>query len=252
MTDKKFIVGNWKMNLSPQEAASLVHDISNNFTAHAQCEMVLCPPFPYLLPSAAALANTQIALGAQDISNQDKGAFTGDVAGGMLKDCGCKYVIIGHSERREYHNEDAELLIAKLEQAFKQQLIPILCLGEPLAMREAGQADEFLHSQLEQVLAKLANHPQIKQLIIAYEPIWAIGTGAIATDDIIWQTHAAIKHCLKAYQLTGSAVLYGGSVKAANAGAILGLDNVDGVLVGGASLDAGGFIEIYASAAQFV
>lgn len=223
----KIIVANWKMNgASKADAASLVEAIApdkNN-------QIIICPPFT-LLDYIGNILPDGILLGAQDCHDKISGAYTGNISAEMLKGLGCKYVIIGHSERRAYHGESNYLLRDKITAAHEQGLIPIYCIGETLEQRESGVTNDVLSEQIEQGL------PNDVPAIIAYEPVWAIGTGKTATSDIIAETHGFIAGILP----EGTSILYGGSVKADNAGEIMSIAHVDGVLVGGASLDAASF-----------
>ncbi len=228
---KKQIVGNWKMNTTRGQAAALVKALMSKVGAgDARFDMVLCPPFVWLADSAEIVKNTAIGLGAQDCHAAEKGAFTGDSAAPMLKELGCSHVIVGHSERRQYHQETSSQVKAKAEQALKSGLLPIICVGESDAERAVGRQEEIVARQLDESL------PGEGRFIIAYEPVWAIGTGKTATTDDVRIMHNFIRNRIDPAR--GIAILYGGSVKAANAAAILALPHVDGVLVGGASLDA--------------
>ena len=229
-----YIVANWKMNGSLESA----HDFCTTFTKFyregtTENTVVLCPSSPYLTFVNGALTGTDIALGAQDCSGADKGAFTGETSAQMLGDVGCDYVIIGHSERRQHHKEPNELLRSKIQRALDEGLNPIFCIGESEADFEAGKTQDILKEQLK-ALSPFENEGR---LIVAYEPVWAIGTGKVASLDDIQTTCAFLKEELvSAYDLAAP-ILYGGSVKANNAKEIMDLEAVDGVLVGGASLD---------------
>jgi triosephosphate isomerase len=232
----KIIVANWKMNGSLEMA----HAYCTTLKALAKKTpptntLVICPPSPYLSFVNGALSGTCISLGAQDCSAHEKGAFTGSTSAQMLQDVGCPYVIIAHSERRQQFNESLEDLTSKVTQALTNKLIPIFCIGESLADFEAGKTNDTLIYQLTSL--KGINAP----LIIAYEPVWAIGTGKVASPEVIEKTCLFIQSHLKdTYALT-CPILYGGSVTPENAGDILALPSVDGLLVGGASLKADGF-----------
>lgn len=202
-------------------------------------EVVLCPPFTQLAAAQMVLTNTPIHLGGQDCHAEDSGAFTGDISAQMLRRSGCSYVIVGHSERRQYHGEANEMVWRKAATAIRHDLIPIVCIGESQVEREAGQTLEVLREQL-------ASSILIKgEYLVAYEPIWAIGTGLNATDENIIEAHQFIKKQLN----NATPVVYGGSVKPDNAGGIMQLDAVDGVLVGGASLDGESFAKIVVAGA---
>ncbi|MFM6853030.1 MAG: triose-phosphate isomerase [Sphingopyxis sp.] len=242
---RKYIVGNWKMNGT---SASLT-DAQAIAAVAAQCpavDVALCPPATLIGPMIAAAP--QLAVGGQDCHNAGHGAYTGDISAAMLADIGAKLVIIGHSERRDAHAESNELVRAKVDAALSAGLGVILCVGESLAVREAGGAIDFVVDQLGQSLpfAMLADP---SRLAIAYEPIWAIGTGLIPSLDDIAAMHAAIRGALGDAG-DGMALLYGGSVNGENAGAILAIGDVDGALVGGASLSADKFGPIIRAAAQ--
>lgn len=217
---------------------------------NAKTKMVICPPFPYLPVTHDFLArhDSQLALGGQDCSNQDSGAFTGDIAASMLRDAGCGYVILGHSERRQYHAEPDSLIAQKITAAQKSGLIAVLCIGETKEQREDAKTMAILSLQLKGCLTGGINP---KQLVVAYEPVWAIGTGLNATNEDIVTAHAHIRKELKSIlgaDGEGVAILYGGSVKSSNAKEILAAPGVDGVLVGGASLKADEFTAIYKAA----
>lgn len=204
------------------------------------------PPFVYLADVARQLSGSAIGLGAQDVCAEGQGAFTGEVSGGMLADIGCTHVLVGHSERRTLYGEDDALVARKFAAALAANLTPVLCVGEQLAEREAGVTQAVIARQLDAVLA-VAGIAGLARGIIAYEPVWAIGTGKVATTEQAQEVHAAIRGRLKALSAelaTETAVLYGGSVKADNAAALLACEDIDGALVGGASLDADGFGKI--------
>ncbi len=216
----------------------------------AKTKMVICPPFPYLSVTHDFLSrhDSQLGLGGQDCSDKESGAFTGDISASMLRDAGCGYVIIGHSERRQYHKEPDALIAQKIIAAQKAGLIAVLCIGETKEQREAGKTMAVLSTQLKGCLIAGIDP---KNLIVAYEPVWAIGTGLNATNEDIVTAHAHIKKELGSIlgQAGGSiAILYGGSVKASNANDVLSAPGVDGVLVGGASLKADEFTAIYQAA----
>jgi triosephosphate isomerase len=229
-----FIAGNWKMNGTREQAAKL----SAAIKPQAGVDVVLCPPFLHI----SAIVGT-CAIGAQDVSDRDDGAFTGDVSAKMLADMGCRYVIVGHSERRQYHRETDALVSAKAAKAMEAGLIPIICVGETKAEREAGLTEAVIETQIAGSVPAGATGQNI---VIAYEPVWAIGTGLVASIDQIAQVHAQIRGLLEKRLADGGIlrIIYGGSVKADNAAEILGLDDVDGALVGGASLKAESFVEI--------
>jgi triosephosphate isomerase (TIM) len=246
---KKLIVGNWKMYGALEKTQALLADLKAQ-SAHfpASAEVVVCPPDIVLPIVAWALAKTPIKLGAQDCSDQPEGAFTGDVSVRMIKEAGASYVIVGHSERRTIHRETNEDVRKKAAASMKEGLIPIICIGETASEREAGKAQAVVETQVKE---SLPNEARQSRFILAYEPVWAIGSGKTPSADDIMQMHTYIASV--AAERTGLAkeaisVLYGGSVKAANAKEILHTQSVAGVLVGGASLKADEFNKIIAAA----
>jgi triosephosphate isomerase (TIM) len=245
------IAGNWKMNLNHLEAIALVQKLAFTLTPKDfdAAEVAVLPPFTDLRSVQTLVTGDKLRIvyGAQDLSPYDKGAYTGDISGPMLAKLGCQYVLAGHSERRRYHHEDDALVNSKVHAALRASITPILCVGEDLAIREAG--DQVAHT-LAQVHGSLAgvSAEQVAGMVIAYEPIWAIGTGEVATPEDAHQMCSAIRERISAVHghETGSSVriLYGGSVKSDNIAPIMARQDVDGVLVGGASLDAGEFAQI--------
>ena len=236
---KKLIAGNWKMNGTLSDAKALVGAIGS---APDTVDVCICPPYLHLTTVSAAKA-ANVGLGAQDCALKDNGAFTGDISAPMLKDAGCAYVILGHSERRQYHGESDSVVAAKAQKAHENGLVSIICVGETEAERVGGIQNAIVVSQLVASIPASAN---AQNLVIAYEPVWAIGTGKTATLDDIADMHAVIRKFLQE-KLDNSAairILYGGSVKADNAKEILAVDNVDGALVGGASLKPDQFLAI--------
>lgn len=235
---KKLIVGNWKMNTSRAEAKALVTALLAQTTD--KVDMVVCPPNVWLADIAALTADTALQLGAQDCHEAEKGAFTGNCSAAMLKEVGCRYVILGHSERRQYHQEGNALVKAKAQAAMQQGLIPIICVGEVEQERLSNSQEFVVGQQLAESL------PDQMGYVIAYEPVWAIGTGKTATIDDVRAMHGFIRQVLakRIDQPEKVAILYGGSVKADNAAEILATVNVDGVLVGGASLKKEDFVAI--------
>lgn len=211
-------------------------------------EVVVCPPYPYL--AQVKSLGGALGLGAQDLSSRKEGAFTGDVAASMLLDVGCEWVLVGHSERRTLHGEGNELIAEKIAAALEAGLKPILCVGETMAERDGGQAEEVVRSQLDSVVSVLGA-AAMADVVVAYEPVWAIGTGRTASPEQAEQMHAFIRDCLSgaAVAAGGVRILYGGSVTAANASALFAKPNIDGALVGGASLVADSFSSICAAAA---
>lgn len=250
---KKIVAGNWKMNTSLQEASALTQEIRSTLEKEANTvTIILCPPFPYLLSTKAQLGHESlIQVGAQNCSQHPAGAFTGEVSAPMLKSMEIPYVIVGHSERRQYFGEDNQLLAQKIDIALAHGLFPIFCCGEPLEVREAGSQEILVKKQVEESLFHLEAEA-LKKVVIAYEPVWAIGTGKTATSSQAQEMHTVIReHIGKKYdQALAQAIpiLYGGSVKADNARELFACPDVDGGLVGGASLKAAEFAAIVRSA----
>jgi triosephosphate isomerase (TIM) len=239
MAADKLIVGNWKMNGLREDSQERVAKLAAGVAAgkSAGYNMVLCPPATLIAVTAWALRESVIKLGGQDCHAQISGAFTGDISATMLKDLGCAYVIVGHSERRQYHKETSSDVKAKAKAALAAGLIAIICIGETDAERTAGKANDVVTAQLAESVPETAT---VENTVIAYEPVWAIGTGKVASNDDILKMHALIRE----KSTVKSRILYGGSVKGSNAKEILHLANVDGVLVGGASLKAEEFMQI--------
>jgi triosephosphate isomerase len=246
MPRKKFIAGNWKMYTSLSQAKELAGAIAKGVTSDA-VTVAVCPPFPWLLPVAEAIKGSRVALGAQDCAVEKEGAFTGQVAAPMLLDCGCRYAIIGHSERRHGLNESDELLNRKAKGALAAGLEVIFCIGELLGEREANQTESVLEKQLTAGLAGLTTD-QLKKIVIAYEPVWAIGTGKVATTEQAQAAHAFVRKTIaKRFGQPAAdslSVLYGGSAKPENVAGLFAQPDVDGALVGGASLQAEFFLAI--------
>jgi len=245
---RPLVAGNWKMNGLTASLGEItaIREAADHGAAGA-AELAVCPPATLIAPAAATLKGGVVALGGQDCHTLPSGAYTGNVSAPMLKDAGCAYVIVGHSERRQYHGETDALVKAKAEAANAAGLTAIVCVGETRAEREAGREIAVVGSQIKASLPAAATPAT---LVVAYEPIWAIGTGLTPTPADVAQMHAAIRGWLKElYGETGAAVriLYGGSVKPSNAKELLGLANVDGALVGGASLKAKDFLAITAA-----
>jgi triosephosphate isomerase len=250
---QKIVAGNWKMNKTLEEAQSLTSEIMGMVADEVKgnVTVVLCVPFPYLLPIINQLGTSSIVyVGAQNCSEHDAGAYTGEVSTNMIKSLGVPYVIIGHSERRQYFGEDAKLLATKVNKVLTSGLIPIFCCGEPLEIREAGTHESLVKQQVEESLFHLSVDA-LKKVVIAYEPVWAIGTGKTASSQQAEDMHAVIrKHLASKYGndvAESISILYGGSVNAANAKELFACANVDGGLVGGASLKSREFVEIIKS-----
>ena len=254
---RKFVAGNWKMNGNLAANAALLLQIQLQIQSEmhagrvkADCDIAVCVPAPYLAQCHALLADDSIALGAQDVSAHAAGAFTGETAATMLLELGCKYVIVGHSERRAAHAESNALVAQKTIQALSVGLTPIVCVGETLAQREAGQTNEIVGVQLAAVLEVLSVD-QVDALVVAYEPVWAIGTGKTATPEMAQEVHAMLRTLLVArHAEQGNAVriLYGGSMKPENAAELMAMPDIDGGLIGGAALKAADFLAIIAAA----
>jgi len=238
------------MNLDRQGAVQLAAALAAKVT-HQDVQVAVCPPFVYLLPVAQAIAGTKILLGAQDLYHQGNGAFTGEISTEMLKDVGCRFAIVGHSERRHVIGETDELINKKLTAVIDAGVTAIFCVGEKLDQRDAGQTEQVIEQQLTAGLAGLTDQ-QLPSVVIAYEPVWAIGTGRTATPDQAQQVHQFIRQWLAqtySRQLADNTIIqYGGSVKAANAAELIGQADVDGALVGGASLKANEFLGIIEAA----
>jgi triosephosphate isomerase len=240
------IAGNWKMNGSKAETVELLNGIKAGIDGIVHSEVAVCPPFPYLYLAEQMLAGSAIGYGAQDCSRETNGAFTGQVSAAMLKDFGCKYVIVGHSERRMFNAETDAIIARKYEQAVASGLVPILCVGEQLDERENGKTEEVVARHIDAVI----DHGGVDALrhgVVAYEPVWAIGTGVTATPEQAQEVHAFLrnrvaKHSAEiAEQLR---ILYGGSMKPGNAEELIRQADIDGGLIGGAALKAGDFLAI--------
>jgi len=249
---KQIAAANWKMNLGLEEANNLLDSLAQaNIELSGDRETVLAVPFPYLLLAKEKLkGSNNFYVAAQNCYTKENGAFTGEVSASMLKSCNIDYVIIGHSERREYFNESNFILFQKIDICLKNNLKPIFCCGESLTVREAEAQNQYVETQLKESLLHLDAN-EVRNVVIAYEPIWAIGTGKTATADQAQEMHAFIRKVLSEKYgddvAQGISILYGGSVKAANAKEIFGKPDVDGGLVGGASLNASEFIQIIQS-----
>lgn len=243
---RPLVAGNWKMHGSRAENAQLLDGLLQNLPAQTVAEIAVCPPYVYLWEVGRLVKSSAVALGAQSVCAEQLGAFTGEVSASMLRDVGCTYVIVGHSERRAIYREDDALVARKFLAAQSQSLVPILCVGETLEERERGHTTAVVTRQLTAVL-DVAGVASFANAVIAYEPVWAIGTGKTATPEQAQEVHAHIraevaKHDAKI--AAGLRILYGGSVKAANAREIFAMPDVDGGLIGGASLKADEFLKI--------
>jgi triosephosphate isomerase len=240
MRRTRLVAGNWKMHGSRASNQALLDALVPALAAVKGVECAVCPPFPYLQQVSGRLRHTAIAWGAQNVSEHAQGAYTGEVSAAMLKDFGCAYVIVGHSERRQLYRESDAQVAAKFAAAQGAGLTPILCVGETLEQREAGRTEEVVARQLDAVMEQAS----IGTAVLAYEPVWAIGTGRTATPEQAQAVHAFLRKRVS----NETRILYGGSVKAQNAAAIFAMSDVDGGLIGGASLVAKDFIEIVRAA----
>ena len=239
---RKLVVGNWKMHGSHKGNAELLAGIVG--ARPFACDVAVCVPFPYLSETAVTLANTDVRWGAQDCSEHEQGAYTGEVSAGMLAEFGCRYVIVGHSERRAYHGESDQIVADKAKAALARGITPIVCVGETLAQRDAGETEAVVKRQLSAVIQKLAHC--VGEMVVAYEPVWAIGTGRTATPEQAQAVHAVLRAQLKAAtpRADTMVLLYGGSVKPDNAASLFAQADIDGGLIGGAALKAEDFVVI--------
>jgi triosephosphate isomerase (TIM) len=244
---KKLVAGNWKMQKTVREAQELVRELRRLLSVVREVEIAIAPPYTALWPVGRALEDSNIALAGQDLFWEDQGAFTGAVSGTMLAEAGCRYALVGHSERRQLFGETLESSKKRVAAAFKHRLIPILCVGETLAEREANKTMQVVGEQLDAGLAG-ASAEELQRIVIAYEPVWAIGTGKVATPAQAQEVHAFIRERLRSRGAAGVRVLYGGSVKPENAAELMKQPDIDGALVGGASLDAAQFAAIVKAA----
>ncbi len=250
MSRKVLIAGNWKMNGLLADGAALAKDVAAEVKklGKPECEFLVCPPFTLLTTVKKALRGSKVALGAQDCHMAEKGAHTGDISSVMLKDCGCAYVIVGHSERRANHHESNEIVCQKAEAAYKAGLKAVICIGETEAERDAGKTIDVC---TKQIMGSVPDSATAVNTVIAYEPVWAIGTGKTPTAADVEEVHAAIRKVVakKLGKATANKMrlLYGGSVKPSNAAELLALPDVDGGLIGGASLKASDFMGIAAT-----
>ncbi|NNC77102.1 MAG: triose-phosphate isomerase [Woeseiaceae bacterium] len=244
------VAGNWKMNGDLAMIKSLVSGIVSGVGDNDRVDVLVCPPFPYLAPVAAQLAGSSVLLGAQSVSQHGSGAFTGEVAPKMLADLGCLYVIVGHSERRALYGENSDLVAEKFRAAQNAGLTPILCVGETLEEREAMATESVISAQVAAVIAA-SGIEAFKSAVIAYEPVWAIGTGKVATPEQAQDAHFHIRSLLAVEDAdiaAGVQILYGGSMKGENAPGLLTMPDIDGGLIGGASLKSADFLAIVQAA----
>ncbi len=254
-TRRNFVAGNWKMFTTPAEAASLIKSLKVKVVNIKNTEIAVCPPFTNLAVAADLLKGTNVHLGAQNLYWEEKGAFTGEISAEMLAGAGCRFVIIGHSERRQYFGEADETVNRRLRRALASTLMPIVCVGETLAQRQANETAKVVETQIRGTFKEVAAS-DFGRVTIAYEPVWAIGTGLNATPEQAQEVHALIRNLLA--NLYGAElaqvcrIQYGGSVKPANAKDLMSQRDVDGALVGGASLEAEGFAAIIKAAEEIV
>ncbi|MDR2890515.1 MAG: triose-phosphate isomerase [Alistipes sp.] len=244
---KKFVAGNWKMNTTPEQGVELVKNILRSIGhSCASANYIVCPPFTHLSEIVKVARGTAIRIGAQNCAEESKGAYTGEVSAEMIAATGASYVILGHSERRQYYGETSDGLNKKMRQTYSNGLVPIYCVGETLEERESGKLWDVVKAQVEEVVFHLSE-VEFRHLIVAYEPVWAIGTGKVATAAQAQEMHAFIRKVLTAKfgdLAAKTPILYGGSVKPENAAEIFAMEDVDGGLVGGASLNAADFLAI--------
>lgn len=251
---KKLIAGNWKMNKDFHETAVLVNELKERLKDFKkEAGVIICPPFTSLIVAKSLINDSPMKLGAQNMSQHDEGAYTGEVSAKMLRTIGCDYVILGHSERRQYFGETNELVNMKVKQALKNSLTPIVCVGETLEEREGGVTDRIITTQVKGVLNELTSE-EVEKCVIAYEPVWAIGTGKTATPDQANQVHKLIRKLvsqLYSWAIAERIVIqYGGSVNDKNAVDLLSQTDIDGALVGGASLKSDAFVRIVQAAVE--
>jgi triosephosphate isomerase len=243
---RPLIAGNWKMNGTKAEAAELLRGIIAGVSGMSKVDVAVCPPFPYLQVAEDMLKGTAIGWGSQDVSAEEGGAFTGQVSAAMLNDFGCRYAIVGHSERRQFNGETDAIIARKYAQAQAAGLVPILCVGETLEERESGKTEEVVARHIDAVLSTAG--PEALALgVVAYEPVWAIGTGVTATPDQAQEVHAFLRGRVAAKSrdvADGLRMLYGGSMKPGNAAELIGRPDIDGGLIGGAALKAADFVAI--------
>lgn len=253
MSRRPLIAGNWKMNTRRESAVALAKELIQGLSSDTVAEVAVCPPSVYLAAVADTLAGSPIELGAQNLYAAADGAYTGEVNAAMLTDVGCRFVILGHSERRQLMGETDEMVSQKLQAALAGNLVPIICVGETLAQREANQTEDIVKTQVEGSLAGL-DEVRAAGVVIAYEPVWAIGTGLTATPAQAEAVHRFIRDLLgnmfTPHIAAQVRIQYGGSVKADNAAELLGQENIDGALVGGASLKSADFLTIIAAASK--
>ncbi|MDD5299210.1 MAG: triose-phosphate isomerase [Gallionella sp.] len=243
---RKLVAGNWKMHGGLTQNAGLLDAVRDGMASMPDVDCAVCVPFPYLAQAQQKLSGSNVKWGAQDVHQSDKGAFTGEVSAAMLRDFGCSYVIVGHSERRAYYGESSHLVAEKFMAAQKAGLTPILCVGETLEQREGGVTEAIVAEQLD-ALIQLAGVQALRNAVVAYEPVWAIGTGKTATSAQAQEVHTFIRRRVASHDgqiASGLCILYGGSVKANNAAELFAMPDIDGGLIGGAALVADEFLAI--------
>ena len=243
---RKLVAGNWKMHGTLAQNADLLDAVRGGMAAMPSVDCAVCVPFPYLAQAQQKLSGSNVKWGAQDVHQLDKGAYTGEVSAAMLRDFACRYVIVGHSERRALYGESSHLVAEKYLAAQQAGLTPILCVGESLAQRESGITEQVVAEQLD-ALIQLGGVQALRNAVVAYEPVWAIGTGKTASSAQAQAVHAFIRQRVAAHDgqiASGLCILYGGSVKANNAAELFAMPDIDGVLIGGAALVADEFLAI--------
>jgi triosephosphate isomerase len=249
---RKIIAGNWKMHKDLSESQNLISKLINELrNENVNCDIIICPPFTSLSEAAGLVKNTKLKLGAQNMHFEDKGAFTGEVSAAMLKSAGCEYVILGHSERRAIFGESDEMINKKIKKALDTGLKPIFCIGETLQQRESGIMNDVLKHQVTEGLQHISKG-EMEKVVLAYEPVWAIGTGVTATPQQAQEVHVFVRKLISSIFGEDTAenlvIQYGGSVKPDNAGELLSQSDIDGALVGGACLESDSFLKIIKSA----
>jgi triosephosphate isomerase (TIM) len=243
---QRLVIGNWKQNGSLAENAGLLASVRRGFVAKPNCLIGVCIPAVYLAQCQTELANSPVSFGLQNCSATPNGAFTGEIAASMAKDFAATWIIVGHSERRQLFGESSQVVAKKTVQVLKAGLTPIVCVGETLAQREAGETEAVVKGQLQAVISDLLSQQlDVSKIVVAYEPVWAIGTGKTATNEQAQEVHAQLRAQLAAVNAGQVSILYGGSVKPSNAAGLFAQADIDGGLIGGASLVAKDFLEIY-------
>lgn len=248
---RPLVIGNWKMNGSRDSVTALVERLARGAAAVTAADIAVCPPFVYLPQVVQALQGSQLTCGAQNLAEQEFGAYTGEISGSMLAECGCRYVLVGHSERRTLYAESDEVVAHKFAATQRHQLIPVLCVGETLNEREEDATQEVIARQIDAIVA-VQGVAALAQAVIAYEPVWAIGTGRTATPEQAAEVHQFIRARIAEQDADIAArtrILYGGSVKGASAAELFKMEDIDGGLIGGASLNAEEFLTICTAAA---